>query len=198
MKFPNVSTAQQPCYWYGSSRISTGRNNFTHPTFLNITLWKLLPAHVSDMYSLSYFRDSYEQISELTHLPLVLHICISELGPHWFRQWLVASSTTGHYRNKCWLIVNLSSGNTFQCNWIGITFPFLKMHLNFWSAKNGGHFVQGATSELPSSMTTGHCLWENCLSAYVDTHSGDIWTDRRVTLVTEQAMEMFLQVFVWS
>ena len=27
---------------------------------------------------------------ELTHLPLVPHIFVSELGQHWFRQWLVA------------------------------------------------------------------------------------------------------------
>ena len=54
----------------------------------------------------------------LTHLPLVPHICISELGPHWFRWWLVAYSVPGHYLNQCWVIVNwtLVLGNKLQWN----------------------------------------------------------------------------------
>ena len=36
------------------------------------------------------FLHSNSAFTGLTHLPLVPHICISELGQHWFRQWLVA------------------------------------------------------------------------------------------------------------
>ena len=52
----------------------------------------------------------------LSHLPLVPHICVSELGKHWFRQWLVASSAPSHYLNQCWLIVNWTLRNTPQKN----------------------------------------------------------------------------------
>ena len=37
---------------------------------------------------------------------VVLHICINELGLHWLRLWLVASSVTSHYTNQCGIIVN--------------------------------------------------------------------------------------------
>ena len=52
----------------------------------------------------------------LTHLPLVPHICVNELGHHWFRQWLVACSVPSHCLNQCWLIVNWTPGNIFQWN----------------------------------------------------------------------------------
>ena len=52
----------------------------------------------------------------LTHLPLVLHICVGELGQHWFRQWFVACSAPSHYLNQCWLIVNWTLRNKIQWN----------------------------------------------------------------------------------
>ena len=42
----------------------------------------------------------------LTHLPLVLHACVSESTQHWFRQWLVTYSAPSNYLNQCWVIVN--------------------------------------------------------------------------------------------
>ena len=36
----------------------------------------------------------------LTHLSLMPHICVSELGQHWFRLWLVAWSAPSHYLNQ--------------------------------------------------------------------------------------------------
>ena len=42
----------------------------------------------------------------LTHLPLELHICISESGQQCFRQLLVAYSAPSHYLKQCWVIVN--------------------------------------------------------------------------------------------
>ena len=52
--------------------------------------------------------------NELTHLPLVLHICISESGQHW----LVVYSAPSQYLNQCWVIVNWTLGNKLQwdCN----------------------------------------------------------------------------------
>ena len=51
-----------------------------------------------------------------THLPLMPHICVNELGHHWFSQWLVACSAPSHYLNQWWLIVNWTPGNKFQWN----------------------------------------------------------------------------------
>ena len=52
----------------------------------------------------------------LTHLPLVPHICVSELVQYWFRQWLVACSAPSHYLNQFWRIVNWTRGNKFHGN----------------------------------------------------------------------------------
>ena len=43
-------------------------------------------------------------------------IYISNLGHHWFRQWLVAYSTPNHYLNQSWHIVNWTLGNKLQWN----------------------------------------------------------------------------------
>ena len=43
--------------------------------------------------------------SVLLHLPLVPHICVAELGRHWFWWWLVACLATSHYLNKWWLFI---------------------------------------------------------------------------------------------
>ena len=51
---------------------------------------------------------------ELTHLPLVLHICVSKLGKHWFRQWVAACSAPSHYLKQCRLLVNWTLGNKRQ------------------------------------------------------------------------------------
>ena len=58
------------------------------------------------------FRDS-GSLETLTHLTLVPHICVRELGQHWLRQWLVACSAPSHCLNQCWLIVNWTPGNKF-------------------------------------------------------------------------------------
>ena len=42
----------------------------------------------------------------LTHLPLMLHLCVCVLGQHWFRKRLVAYSAQSHYLNLCWVIDN--------------------------------------------------------------------------------------------
>ena len=41
------------------------------------------------------------------------HICVSELGHHWFRWWPVWPT---HYLNQWWFIVNWKLGNKLQWN----------------------------------------------------------------------------------
>ena len=50
----------------------------------------------------------------LTHLSLVLHKCVGELGHHWSMQWLVACSASSHYMNQCWIIALGSLGTIFN------------------------------------------------------------------------------------
>ena len=52
----------------------------------------------------------------LTHLPLVLHICVTELGQHGFRLWLVAYTAPSHYFNQCWVFVNWTCRKQLQWN----------------------------------------------------------------------------------
>ena len=72
----------------------------------------------------------------LTYLPLVPHICVSELDQYWSRYWLVACSAPSHYLKHAGLLsIGLLWTNVSE-NWIGITpFPFKKMHLKLSSAK---------------------------------------------------------------
>ena len=53
---------------------------------------------------------SYLWWCSLTHLSLVSHICISELGHHWVRQCFVTCYAPSHYLNQCLLIVTGSMG----------------------------------------------------------------------------------------
>ena len=52
----------------------------------------------------------------LTHLPLIPHICVGELGRHWFRLWLVAYSAPSYCLNQCWVVVNWNLRNKLQGN----------------------------------------------------------------------------------
>ena len=61
-------------------------------------------------------KQSTFKLWTLTHLPLVPHICVSELDQHSFRQWLVACSASTHYLNQYWLIVDQTLRNKFQWN----------------------------------------------------------------------------------
>ena len=51
-----------------------------------------------------------------THLPLAPHICVRELGQHWFRKWLVTCSAPSHYLDQWWLVVNLTHRKKIQWN----------------------------------------------------------------------------------
>ena len=51
-----------------------------------------------------------------TYWGRVMHVCIGNLGRHWFRLWLVSCMAQSHYLNQCWNIVNWTLGNKFQWN----------------------------------------------------------------------------------
>ena len=73
--------------------------------------------------------------NELHHLPLVPHICVSESGQHWFREWLVTYSAPSHYLKQCWFVVNLALRNKVQWNFNqNVKLSFKKMHLKTSSA----------------------------------------------------------------
>ena len=52
----------------------------------------------------------------LTHWGHVTHTCVSKLGHHWFRYWLVAWSPPSHYLHQCWNIVNCTLTNKLKWN----------------------------------------------------------------------------------
>ena len=64
----NPQTTRGPFYWYDSSEIATWISNYN-----------LFFVRVALSHPFSSFNDG------LTHLPLVPHICVSEMGHHWFR-----------------------------------------------------------------------------------------------------------------
>ena len=89
----------------------------------------------------------------LTHLPLVPHICVSELGHHLFRWWLVACSAPSHYLNKCWFTINWTTRNTFQWNLNRNFIIFIQQkHLKMSSAKMAAILSRGR-------WINEKCLW---------------------------------------
>ena len=71
------------------------------------------------------FQDLATGRGDLTHFPLVPHICVRESGQHWFRQWLVTYSTQSHSLNQYWVIVNWTLRNKIQWNFNQNTKPFI-------------------------------------------------------------------------
>ena len=81
-----------------------------------------------------------------THLPLGLHIFMSESGQHWFRWWLVAYSSPSHYLNDHWVIINRIPGNKLQWNFNHNTKFLSQKCIWKYCLLNGGHFVPGEMS----------------------------------------------------
>ena len=54
--------------------------------------------------------------SSLNHWGQVTHICVAELGHHWFRLWLVPCSAPSYYLNQCWNIVNWTFRKKLEWN----------------------------------------------------------------------------------
>ena len=51
-------------------------------------------------------NETQRNIYALSHWGRVMHRCITKLGHHWFRQWLVAWPAPSHCLNQWWNIVN--------------------------------------------------------------------------------------------
>ena len=56
----------------------------------------------------------------------VMHICVGNLGRHWFRWWLVTYAASSHYLNQCWNVVNWTLGNKRQWNFNRNTYIFIQ------------------------------------------------------------------------
>ena len=78
---------------------------------------------------------------QLTHLPQVPHICVNELGQHWFRWWFVAFSAPSHYLNQYWVIFNWALRNKLQWNF----------------NQNAKLFIHGNTYEISSAKWQPFC-----------------------------------------
>ena len=82
----------------------------------------------------------------LIHLPLVPHICVSELGQRWFRYWLVAYSALSHYLNQFWVVVNGALEQSSVKFWSKYKTFHIRKCIWKYRLRNGGHFVQGEMS----------------------------------------------------
>ena len=82
------------------------------------------------------FTNVIPPLLQLTYLPSVPHICVSDLVHHCFRQWLVFCLASSHYLNQCWFIANRTLRNKFQRHLIKIqNSSFTKTYLEMSSAK---------------------------------------------------------------
>ena len=88
----------------------------------------------------------YYTVEISTHFSLVPHTCVSELGQHWLRQWLVSSSAPSHHHNLCWLILNWTPGKKTITE-IRIEIIFIKIDAcEIVVCQNGGHYFLGEMS----------------------------------------------------
>ena len=53
-------------------------------------------------------------IQEEKRIEAKWHICISKLGHHWFKHWLVPHSPPSHFLKQCWFIVNHNHATNFN------------------------------------------------------------------------------------
>ena len=93
-----------------------------------------------------------------THLPLVPHICVSESGQHWFRQWLVAYSAPSHYLTQCWVIVNWTLRSNLQ--WIQ------NQNLKLFFHENASENI---ICEMAAILSRGRWVLTSLLSEYLGT-----------------------------
>ena len=94
---------------------------------------------------------------QLPHLPLVPHICINELGQHWFRWWLVACSAPSHYLNRCWLIANWPPGRN-----------------SYWKEMN----LKLSSANVAAILSTGRWVDRHVLTIVPANHRG--WIEFRL------------------
>ena len=78
-------------------------------------------------------------LTVLTHLPLVPHICVNELGQHWF----IVRRQAITWTNTELLSIGPLGRNFSEIKIKMQNFSFIKMHFNMSSEK---YFVQGEMS----------------------------------------------------
>ena len=102
----------------------------------------------------------------LTHFRLVPPICVSELGQHWFRLWLVGCPAPSHYLNKWWNIVNWTLRNKLQWSLIEIHSLFQEKALYYVVCemaairRGGGCWIKHLQSGISKSK------WQRTLISY--------------------------------
>ena len=96
-------------------------------------------------------------LTALNPLPLVPHICVSELSKLCFRQWLVAFSASSHYLNQSWFIVNWTLRNKFQWN--------LNQNTKLFIHKDA---FENVVYEMAAILSRGRCVKaSHCMPYYV-------------------------------
>ena len=83
--------------------------------------WKGISQTANSIFFYHHFIGDGERkqtwVRSLTVLnspPLVPHICVSEWGQHWLRQWLVVFSAPKHNLKRCWLLSIGPVGTNFS------------------------------------------------------------------------------------
>ena len=115
------------------------------------------------------------------------HICVSELGQHWFRYWLVAWSVPSHYLNQCSLLsIGPLRTNFSEIQIKILCLSFKKMHLKFPSVK-WRPFCRGGDELTHWGRVTHICVGnltiivsDNGLSPY--RRQAIIWTNAGILL----------------
>ena len=84
-----------------------------------------------------------------------MHICVTNLGHHWFRWWLVTWSVPSHYLNQCCIIVNWTLRNK---NSVKLYSKFKYFHSGkcIWKCylENVSHFVSASMGYCCQVTTT--------------------------------------------
>ena len=83
------------------------------------------------------------------------HICVSKLGNHWFRQWLVASATQSYYLNQWSLIINWTNGNKLQWN--------LSQNTNIFIKRNASEYVHKMVAILFRTQCVNYRHQNTCI-----------------------------------
>ena len=113
-----------------------------------ILFFNLIHVYVIWQYKTKLNWTKYEL--SLSHLLLVLHICVGEPGQHRLRYWLVACSAPSHYLNQCSFILNSTVRNKLQEKLNKIqSISLRKMYLKISSAKWRPYFVSDSMCQLP-------------------------------------------------
>ena len=138
----------------------------------------MVPAHVTQGTGLLKISTSKSIL--VNSSPLVSPICISELGQHWIKYWLVTCSAPSHYLNQ-W-----TPAIKFDWNLNLNSIIFIQENVFGNVCQNGGHFVHG--DELANKDFLTYLLIASHKAA--SQSRARLWTG---TLL----LKFFFEVFLW-